>query len=232
MNKDINLKDIGMLLWRHIIILVVITIIGGIAGYCYAAFLLKPYYTASVSMIISSGANRVNKDDTVSQITTAEQNAASTLVSTYSVILTSDRVCKEVSKDLEQNGIKYSSGSIKGMMSVSQIDETQVMRVTVRGSKAKDVAVIANAISRVAEIQLPELMQGGQAQTLDTASTPSKPAGPNKTTYVLEGMLLCFCLTAGVLFLIYLLDTKIKNEEDLHSVCQIPVVGSIPHVEQ
>lgn len=232
MNKDINLKDIGMLLWRHIVILVIITIIGGIAGYCYASFLLKPYYTASVSMIVTSGANRINQDATVSQITTAEQNAASALVSTYSVIIKSDRVCKEVSEDLKKNGLNYSAGSIKGMMSVSRIDETQVMRVTVRGGKAKDVAAIANAISRVAEVQLPGLMQGGNAQTLDSASVPSKPAGPNKTTYVLEGMLLCACLTAGVIFLIYLLDTKIKNEEDLHSVCQIPVVGSIPHVEQ
>ena len=243
MKKDLSLKEIGLLLWNNIAILLIVTIVGGIIGFAYSHFTLNPYYVANTTLIVNS----INKQPTAQngdtssqpvstqqqqQITTAEQNSASTLLATYSVIVKSQSLCAEVSARLADQGLYYSAGGLQGMISVTQVDETQVMRITVRGGNAKDVAVIANTFSATAVELLPEKIIGGHVVPLDAATKPSAPAGPNKTIYIVEGMLICACLAFAVIFLIYMLDTKIKNEDDLHQMCNIPVIGTIPHVGQ
>ena len=237
MKKDLSLKEIGLLLWKHIALLLVVTIAGGIIGFAYSHFALDPYYIANTTLIVNSinkqnGNGDAQNTTSTQQITTAEQNSASTLLATYSVIVKSKSLCAEVSARLADQGLDYSAGALQGMMSVSQIDETQVMQITIRGGNAKDVAIIANTFSATAVALLPEKIIGGHVVPLDAAAKPSAPAGPNKTIYIIEGMLLCACLAFAVIFLIYMLDTKIKNEDDLHQMCKIPVIGTIPHVGQ
>ena len=241
MKKDLSLKEIGLLLWHNVVLLLIVTIIGGIIGFAYSHITLDPYYVASSTLIVNSmnkqPVEQNNTSSTVNntqqqQVTTAEQNSAATLLATYSVIVKSQSLCAEVSARLADQGIQYSAGALQGMISVNQIDETQIMRISIRGKNAKDVAIIANTFSATAVELLPEKIIGGHVVPLDSASKPGGPAGPNHTVYILEGMILCACLAFAVIFLIYLLDTKIKNEEDLQHMTDIPIIGTIPHVGQ
>ena len=159
----------------------------------------------------------------------AQLMAAKDLASTYMVILKSRNVLEDVSR---KTGGAYSYGKLRGMVSASSINETEVFQVTVSGTDYKDVAKIANYIADVLPEKITNIVEGSSVRVVDYATENPNPVGPNYRKYALLGAAAGLVLSMAVVILADLTDTTIKSEEYLiHAYSKLPLLAVIPGTE-
>ena len=169
------------------------------------------------------------RQDTTSNVTSDQINSATKLVSTYSIIIKSDTVLQQVINDL---GLSLTYGELKDRVTVDAVDDTQVMKITVRSTNPEWAQQVCNKITEVSPDAILEAVEAGSVKVISQAPVPTEPVSPNvlKNT-ALAGMVgLVLCL--GVIFLQVLLDNKIKSEEDIAKYLDLTVVGVIPEYER
>ena len=79
--ETIDLREILLLLKKHLLELIAVAVLFAVAGYLLSTFVLTPKYEASATMIVNS-----REDSTTQTTITSDQiNSATKLVDTYSV---------------------------------------------------------------------------------------------------------------------------------------------------
>lgn len=220
---EIDLKRLFLaVLYRWWIILLA-TIVGGTAAFCYAWFGLTPVYASNVKLYVNN--NYVDSPG----YSSAQITAAKDLAATYMVILESRNVLDEVS---EKTGGKYSYGQLKSMVSATAINETEVFQVQVTGTDYKDAAIIANYIAEVLPAKITAIVEGSSVRVIDFAVENSNPVGPSYEKYLLLGAAAGMVLSVALVVIIDLTDTSIKSEEYLiQAYGKIPLLAVIPDSE-
>ena len=221
-NKDALEIDVGELfkvVWKRAWIIVLCALLVGGMTLVYTANFVTPMYRAEVTMYVN---NNSGNTDTVSSSNLA---IALQLVKTYVNIIKSDRVLEKV---IEETGLMLTPKQIRGMLSAESVNETEMFAVRITSSSPQMSADIANAIADVAPGVISVIIEGSSAKVVDYAKVPTSRVSPSYTTNTIVGTLIGGILSALFFILQHLLDTRIKTEEDLERICQIPVLGSIP----
>ena len=146
-------------------------------------------------------------------------------VNTYVNIIKSDSVLDQV---VEKGNLDCTAGDIRGLMSASQVDDTEMFTVTIAHPNAKMAAHIANTIAEVAPPRISSLVKGSSTSIIDYAKIPQAPSSPSYSRNIILGVLLGGVLMAAVLTFRFLFDMRIKTEENIADYLRIPVLGSIP----
>lgn len=221
-NKDALEIDVGELfkvVWKRAWIIVLCALLVGGMTLVYTANFVTPMYRAEVTMYVN---NNSSNTDTVSSSNLA---VALQLVKTYVNIIKSDRVLEKV---IEETGLMLTPKQIRGMLTAESVNDTEMFAVRITSPSPQMSADIANAIADVAPGVISVIIEGSSAKVVDYAKVPTSRVSPSYTTNTIVGTLLGGILAALFFILQHLLDTRIKTEEDLERICQIPVLGSIP----
>ena len=220
---EIDLKRlVNAVLYRWWIILLA-TLLCGTAAFCYAWFGLTPTYSSSVQLYVNN--NYVDSPG----YSSAQLTAAKDLAATYMVILESRNVLDVVS---EKTGGAYSYGQLKGMVSASAVNETEVFQVWVTGTNYRDVAIIANYIADVLPEKITSIVEGSSVRVVDYAVENPNPVGPSYKKYMLLGAAVGMVLSMAFAILTDILDKTIKSEEYLIQVYgKLPLLAVIPGAE-
>lgn len=225
--NEISLADLFMSLRRHIVIILVVTLLFGLGSFVFTRFFITPKYTATAKLITISNAERTNDI-----YTSAEHNAAVALVNTTAEVIKTTSILDEASDRLALDGRNYSAATLKKMITISSENETEIFRLNVTGTRQADVALIANVISAVTEERIGEYIGAGKAILLEEAQPPAGPSSPSITRNTILGALAGFVLVALFVILRDLFDTKIWTEEDLTSHFKYPVLGMVPQLSE
>ena len=67
------------------------------------------------------------------------------------------------------------------------------------------------------------------SKVVDSAYSQSTPISPNKTFIYLIALVLGLIIPFGVIYILNLLDTKVKTRQDVESLTTIPFIGDVPH---
>ena len=110
------------------------------------------------------------------------------------------------------------------------MNNTEMFKFTVRHKDPETAAVLANAIADIAPAEISAIIQGSSAEIVDRAKTPKKYSTPNYSKNGTYGMAAGAGMAIFVIALVYVLDVRVKSEDDLKEICQIPVLGTIPDV--
>ena len=116
------------------------------------------------------------------------------------------------------------------MISAEPEGETEMFRVTVTSANPQMSADIANTIAKVAPAEIAEIIEGSSAKIIDEARVPQKHSYPSYGVRAVVGFLIGGFLAIFVFVLMYLLDIRIRSEEDLKNICDVPVLGVIPNL--
>ena len=222
---EISLPDLFRSILRHLPLILAAAILFGAVTWCITSFGITPKYTASAKMISIS-----NPERTQSIYTSAEHNAAVALVNTASEVIKTDIILNEVSEMLAEQGLRYSAASLKKMVTISSVNDTEVFRVTVTGTKQHEVATVANTIAFVAEEQMAVITEAGSAKVLEHAVEPVSQSSPNVLRNTALGALIGLFLCAMFVVIRDLYDTTIWTEEQLTSRYKYPVLGLVPQL--
>lgn len=190
----------------------------------YTAKCITPLYRASVSIYV----NNIRSNQQIDYLSDSNLAASQRLVNTYINIARSDRVLEKVSQEL--NG-DYSAADLGRMFSAAQVDETEIFTISISSPDPEEAARVANAMAEIAPEEISGLIEGSSARVIDYAKVPEFRYTPSyRKNTLLGGMVGCF-LAVAYLTLVYLLDVRIRDEEDLSALVDLPVLGQIPNID-
>ena len=220
---ELDLREIFKVFLKRAWIIVLCAVIVGASVVVYTVNFVAPQYQASVSFYVNN-----NSSQDTSYITSADLAVALRLVSTYVNIIKSDRVLDKV---VEEIGMDLTAAQIRGLISAEVMGETEMFEVTVTTPNPQLSADIANSIAAVAPDEIAAIIEGSSAKIIDYARVPNVQSSPNYTTNTIIGAFVGAVLALVVIVIQYMMDTRIKGEEDLAKICTLSVLGMIPDIQ-
>lgn len=215
--EEINLKELFDYFIDKIKYIIIATLVCCLIGGIYTKFLTVPMYKSSTTVILGS-----NQEGT--GITQSDISINNNLVSTYAEIITSRRVLEQVQKELNES---YTYKELASEISVSSINNTQIIKITVEDNNALNAKIIANLVAKVFTIEVPELYNLDNVHILDVAIEEDEPYNINVAKSSIIGGLLGLVLSSGIFFVIYYFDRTAKSVEQVEEVLQMPILGSV-----
>ena len=215
--EEINLKELFDYFIDKIKYIIIATLVCCLIGGIYTKFLTVPMYKSSTTVILGS-----NQEGT--GITQSDISINNNLVSTYAEIITSRRVLEQVQKELNES---YTYKELVSEISVSSINNTQIIKITVEDNNALNAKIIANLVAKVFTVEVPELYNLDNVHILDVAIEEEDPYNINVAKSSIIGGLLGLLMSSGIFFVIYYFDRTAKSVEQVEEVLQMPILGSV-----
>ena len=210
--ETIDLLEVLNAVRQHLLAVILATVILAAAGFGISKFLITPQYEASALMIVNT------RQDITSNVTSDQINSATKLVSTYSIIIKSDTVLQQVIDNL---GLSLTYQQLASRVTVSAVDDTQVMKVTVKSDNpewARQDVIL-------------ESVEAGSVKVISSAAVNPTPVSPNVGRNTMLGGVLGLVISVGIILLAVLLDNKIHTEDDIAKYLDLAVVGVIPEYQ-
>ncbi len=200
---------------------VVAAIISGMLSFWYTTCFVTPMYQADVTVYV----NNIRRGEDITYLSGTNLLAAQQLVATYIQIIGSDAVLGKVA---DVAGLDIEAKDIRGMMSTRQMGETELFKFSIVHPDPVQAEKIANAIAEVAPAEIESFVAGTSAKIVDYAAVPENPVSPSAFKNCVLGMAMGIMLIFAYVLIQFLLDVRIKAEEDLASLFSFPVLGQIP----
>ncbi len=186
---------------------------------------ITPMYRAGVTVYV----NNSSSGERVESITSGNLSVSQQLVATYVNIIKSDTVLEKV---IGAAHLNCSAEQLRKMMSTEQLAKTEMFRVYILHPEPEQAAYIANAIAEEAPAAIEDIVEGSSTKIIDRAKVPQVKYSPNIMKNTAIGGVIGVVLALIYLTLAYLLDVRIKGEEDLAAIADYPVLGQIPEFSQ
>lgn len=222
--KNITLLSLLNLALKHIGTLILAAVIFATAAFAYCELLATPRYSATGSIIVASGAVINDNNDGKTSINNTDISASINLSDTVADILTTSGIYKQLSERVEN---KYTFSKLMASASVAKRDGYSLfMDITFEASSKEEAVMLVNTYLELAPDYISSFVPG-------TASTAApcdvaKKVYPSTLAYTVIAALLGAVLSFLVFFMIDMLDTIIRSEEDIKEIVDIPVIGAIP----
>lgn len=242
---EINLSDIFYLLLSKLPFILLLAVLGTIGGFAVAKLALPVKYTSSVSIYVNnySATNNIVEEG---KINATDIQTSKALANTYIVILRDDIVYDEVSNRLVRDyevsdlskvfNISYSggepyisAGQIRSLVSISAINDTEVISITTTSENPELSADICYYISDIAPDLLTRTTKAGSVETIGSPKVPTSPSSPNVKRVTIMGLLLGGMLGVAIVIISDMLDNTVINADDLKKAMDnVPVLAEIP----
>lgn len=219
-NDTLDIAQILRVLWRKAWLIVTAGVLAAVLFFSYSFFLVTPKYAASVQLY-------VNNTVSVGSFSTSVLSAARDLVKTYIGILNTRTTLEKV---IEESGVDYTYAELRGMISASAVDETEIFRITVQSTDPREAAKIANTIADILPDRVADIIDGCSVRVVDKAVVSNNKVSPNVTKNTAIGFLLGVFAACAIIVVIFLLDDTIYSEEFLLHTYDIPVLAKIPNL--
>lgn len=221
---EIDIKGLMYALLDKLLIIILIGVIGAAAMFAYSRYCVKPTYVSTTKVYI------ISKQSGEEKLTTSDLAFATYLANDYQILLASDPVLQEV---IDELGLKKTVSELSSMISVSLIEDTRIMEISVTSTIPEEAQEIANKVRDVANDKTKDVMEGIEAvNAIDEAKLPVSPSSPNVKKNTLLGFILGLGLAVIIFSIRFILDDTIKTSEDVEERLGISVLGSIPYTTE
>ena len=225
--NNFHLEKILWILQKRIAYIMILGVLGGMAGGAYAYLTNSTLYRAEVSFYVYSDPDYVY--DSSVNISNSEFTQAKNLVQSYILILKSNTILQKV---LEEAGLDYGTEGLSGRIGTSVVENTAVFYVYTYDSDPYRAMELANAIGRVAPKEIGRIVKSGGIEVIDYATLPEAPySSTSLVKYALVGFAGCFGASFVLFLLAGLMDTTIRRRYELKLAFRIPVLGDIPQIQ-
>lgn len=216
---EINMKELFMLILRKWWILIICMIIIGSASFIWTNYYTDPVYLSSTTLY-------VGKNIGSEGIQSSDLNLGSNLILDYRELAKSKLVANEVINDMGL--VNISAKSLAKRIEVSQINESRVIRISVKDLDPQIAMKLTNKVAEVFQKKIIQIMQVDNVQIIDKAEVEFSPISPNKNLNYMIGIILGFVIGIGTILLVEYFDNTIRTTEDVQKHLDLPVIGNIP----
>lgn len=219
-------RIIGIILKKTWII-VGAAVASALAAILITSFLITPEYQSRVLFYVNN--KSVSVGSATFGITAGDISASKHLVDSYIVILKSGTTLREV---IDHAELDCSVGELKRMLRASSVNSTEIFEVVVTSDSAQEAVKIADSVAEVLPARINSLVTGTSVKVVDSAVAASGPSSPSTRRNAVLGFLMGACAAVGIIGLQAILDIKIRKEEDVSDLTEVPVLASIPDLQK
>lgn len=221
--EEINLKDTLLIIWNRKMRIILVTAIFMILGVYYSYKYIIPEYTSSTTLVLATSEGKA--DNQINTITTTDITLNSKLVSTYSELLKSKDVIRQVISNLRMN---VEEEELRNNISVSLVKDTELIKISVTSKEATDASKIANEMAKVFIDEVSEIYNINNVHIVDKAEINNEPSNINHIKdIVIFGLIGAFISILSA-FISDMLDTTVKTTEEVEKQFKVPVLASTP----
>ncbi|MFR0822943.1 MAG: YveK family protein [Clostridia bacterium] len=224
--EELDLKELLNIFWSRRLYILVIVAIFIVIGVIYSYIFVTPKYQSATTIILAKSSTSSTGNNSGDTITTTDLTLNQKLVSTYTELIKSKNILSEVISNLK---IQKTEADLKNNITVSAVKDTDLIKITVADVKPEVAQRIA---SEIADIFIEKVANGvyniNNVQVWDKAEVPTSPYNVNHLKD-----LVIFAFIGVVIAVIYalianMLDTSVKNKEDVEKKIGLSVLTSIP----
>ena len=220
--EELDLKELFNIFWSKKLQIIIIVVIFAIVGVIYTIGFTTPKYSASTTLVLAS---QQKEQESINVTTATEITVNSKLVSTYSELVKSKNILRQVKSNLNLN---ESEANLRKNIKVSSVKDTELIEITVMDESPINAAKIANEIANVFTEKVKEIYNIQNVQIVDTAETPNSPSNISHKKDIAIFTLVGAVVAVGYVLILNMLDTTIKSAEDVEKLLGLPVLASIP----
>jgi capsular exopolysaccharide synthesis family protein len=160
-------------------------------------------------------------------------NFAEKQMSSYAEVATSPRVLAPV---ITQLGLPTTPKDLAESVEATVPVDTVILEISATDPDPTRAAQIANAVGQELKTAAGELSRQGEdgtgavrATSIADAEVPDKASSPKILRNLAVGLILGLLLGLGVALLRHVLDTKVRNENDVHALTASPILGVVAY---
>lgn len=229
--EELDLKQLINIFWnkRKQILIVVLAFI--MLGTVYSFLFVKPKYKSYTTILLTKVQIETidgQEIKTTESITQTDLTLNQKLITTYSELIKSKNVLREVIKNLE---INISEEALKNKITVSAIEDTELIRISVVNKDPVIAKQIANETAKVFAKKVAEIYNINNVYTVDAAEVSDAPYNINHIKDILIFTVIGFVVAVVYVLVANMLDTTVKSQEDIENALEITVLASIPYIQ-
>lgn len=215
---EIDLVELLYYFRSKIVWIISAFLIGAVGMGVFTYFCITPKYEANskIYMVSASSGSMVDLTDL---------NLGDSLSSDYAELLQTRPIFEDVIKNLK---LEYTYGELLKMVTISTVNDTRILQVTVESEDPKEAMEVANELANQSVSKLPKLMDTSKPNIAEYAIVPESPSSPSYATNILIGALVLTLLVLAVLTFNYMTDDTFKSAEDVESAFGIMPLTVIP----
>lgn len=223
MNETISLQELFSVLKKSLWRILALTIVAALISFAVSTFLIKPTYQAGTQILVTP---KKQENDVIDA---SQVQSSVTLVNTYRVIIKSPAILEKVQEEVKNAPTSISA--LNNMITVESEQNSQVINVSVQSTDAALASNLANSVARVFSEDITNLMNVDNVKVLSVSGIPTVPVSPNILLNTAIAAVVGFLLGVGLAFLREVLDRRIRTEEQVQQLLDLPVLGSIPDID-
>lgn len=222
--EEIDLKEFLKYLRKYIWIMLVAMVVLLSATLVYDLNIKTKLHKSTTTVVLNKNDNSSARATVQEDLTTLNYNQK--LVATYSELVKSNSVLGEVAKEM---GIEGGASELKKRIKVGNIEDTEILTISVEDEDAQRAADIANKTALVFADVIED--KYGQKNVSQFDAAEASDIVSNNTT-LRDAAIAAFVAVFGVVaiaFLIFYFDDSVKYSKNLEKELDMPVIGKIAH---
>ncbi len=224
MKKQIDLTALFNLYKQHIVWILIVSILTGVAGYVYSKMFVDPLYTSTAKMYIIAQYDEEGR--TSSTILTSSRR----LLDTYkAILLQGDDFLRELGESLP---VKMTTSQLRSCISLSSVQDTEIMQISVTTVDKNLSYEICKKFSDAAPGVLQNVAEAGHVKLFSQPTKPLSRSYPDNVGFAITGLAVGFALYCACLFVFYVFDNSIKSADDVKDRLGMPVLGEVPSFDK
>ena len=222
--EELDLKELFEMFWNKKIKIILIMAIFAVIGVIYSIGFVVPEYTAFTKLVLA-GQSSDATGNTTEAITTTDLTINSKLVGTYSELVTSNDVVRQV---ITNTGINISEEALKSSIEVSSVEDTDVIKISVTNQNPTYATKLTNETAKAFMEKVAEIYNINNVHVVDEAEEPQSPSNVNHLKDVIIFTFIGVVVAVAYVLIANMLDNTIKTREEVERLFKIPVIAEIP----
>lgn len=219
----LDVFDLLRALRKGIWLILLAGIIGGLLANLGTRLFISPTYRTSFTAYVN---NRTNLEGTTS-VTSSDLSAAKSLANTYARILTSRSMINHAA---EKAGMQDMENMLGNAVAVSVSPDTEILTVSVTMTDPDLATQFAQLLTEVAPEYISKIVEGSSMQIIDEPVRPTGKYAPNYRRNTGIGVIAGMALICMIIFVLEVMDDRVKDEDDLRRRYGLVVIGTIPNL--
>ena len=223
--EEINLKDLFSYFVSKSFIVVILLAVSILASTIYSECIKVPQYRSYTTIVLTRSNEKENNSNGITQndITLNQK-----LVSTYREIMKSRRILSQVIDNLD---LDMEVEELSNMISVTNEEDTELIRISVSCKNKEDAKNIANEIAKVFSNEIVDIYNIKNVSIIDVAIEAKEAYNMNTAKDLIISSVIGLVLGLGIIFVMFYFDTTIKNPEEVQTKLNLPILGVVPKVD-
>ncbi len=221
--EEINIKDFWDYLKKYIILIIIMAILSVGAVFAYDKVLKKPMYTTYTTIVLVKG-DSTNVSGSSEAISQSDVLLNRNLVSTYSKIINSKLVLKQVIRKLN---LDYTVKELSSNIKVEALDDTEILKISVSDLEPQKAADIANTIADVFSAEIKKIYKINNVSVIDEAQASYEVSNNTLKRDVALAVLASVFGISVIIFIKFYFDDTIKFSENLEQEIGMPIIAKV-----